>query len=65
MSDYTDKNFTSSDWGLIQDCIVDAIDYTKSVRKNYADNETYEQEIQRLEEMLGRVATKYKQTRVS
>jgi len=53
MSDYTDKNFTSSDWGLIQDCIVDAISLSKS-----------EEETKRLEEMLGRVATKYKQTRV-
>ena len=29
MSQYTDQNFTSSDWGLIQDCIVDQISHLK------------------------------------
>ena len=60
MSEYTDKNFTSSDWGLIQDCIVDQISHLKEWQK-YG----YEEEVKRLEKMLGRVATKYKQTRVS
>lgn len=60
MSDYTDKNFTSSDWGLIQDCIVDRISHLKD-RQSWG----YEEEVKHLEEMLGRVATKYKQTRVS
>jgi len=60
MSEYTDKNFTSSDWGLIQDAIVDQIFHLKEWQK-YG----YEEQVERLEEMLGRVATKYKQTRVS
>lgn len=60
MSEYTDKNFTSSDWGLIQDAIVDQISYLKH-RQQWG----YEEQVERLEEMLGRVSTKYKQTRVS
>jgi hypothetical protein len=54
MSEYTDKNFTSSDWGLIQDCIVDAISLCNS-----------EEETKRLNKMLERVGRKYAQTRVS
>lgn len=60
MSQYTDQNFTSSDWGLIQDAIVDQISYLKH-RQQWG----YEEQVERLEEMLGRVAIKYKQTRVS
>jgi hypothetical protein len=58
MSEYTDKNFTSSDWGLIQDCIVDQISHLKEWQK-YG----YEQEVERLEKMLERVGRKYAQTR--
>lgn len=63
MSEYTDNNFTSSDWGLIQDAIVDQISYIKN---RQTSNCVYPiGTIERLEEMLGRVSTKYKQTRVS
>lgn len=54
MSDYTDKNFTSGDWALIQDCIVDAISLSNSL-----------EETKRLEQMLERVGRKYAQTRVN
>jgi hypothetical protein len=60
MSEYTDKNFTSSDWGLIQDCIVDQISHLKEWQK-YG----YEEEVERLEKMLERVGRKYAQTRVN
>jgi len=60
MSEYTDQNFTSSDWGLIQDCIVDQISHLKEWQK-YG----YEEEVERLEKMLERVGRKYAQTRVN
>ena len=60
MSQYTDQNFTSSDWGLIQDCIVDQISHLKEWQK-YG----YEEEVERLEKMLERVGRKYAQTRVN
>ena len=60
MSEYTDQNFTSSDWGLIQDCIVDQISHLREWQK-YG----YEEEVERLEKMLERVGRKYAQTRVN
>jgi len=60
MSEYTDQNFTSSDWGLIQDTIVDKISDLKD-RQSWG----YEEQVERLEEMLERVGRKYAQTRVN
>jgi len=60
MSEYTDQNFTSSDWGLIQDAIVDRLsDINKNPTCYPAD------EIERLNKMLERVGRKYAQTRVN
>lgn len=60
MSDYTDNNFTSSDWGLIQDCIVEEIS-----RLKHTQSWGYEEQVERLEQMLERVGRKYAQTRVN
>jgi len=56
MSDH----FTSSDWGLIQDCIVEEISRLKD-----AQSWGYEEQVERLEKMLERVGRKYAQTRVN
>ena len=56
MSDH----FTSSDWGLIQDCIVEEISRLKD-----AQSWGYEEQVERLEQMLERVGRKYAQTRVN
>ena len=56
MSDH----FTSSDWGLIQDCIVEEISRLKD-----AQSWGYEEQVERLEHMLERVGRKYAQTRVN
>lgn len=60
MSDYTDKNFTSSDWGLIQDVIVDRLSDINNNPTQYPADE-----IERLNKMLERVGRKYAQTRVN
>lgn len=60
MSEYTDQNFTSSDWGLIQDCIVEEISRLKQWQQW-----GYEEQVERLEKMLERVGRKYAQTRVN
>lgn len=60
MSDYTDKNFTSSDWGLIQDVIVDRLSDINNNPTSYPADE-----IERLNKMLERVGRKYAQTRVN
>jgi len=60
MSNHTDNNFTSSDWGLIQDCIVEEISRLKD-----AQSWGYEEQVERLEQMLERVGRKYAQTRVN
>lgn len=62
MSDYTDQNFTSSDWGLIQDCIVDQISHLTIHGLNVP---FHKEEVERLEKMLERVGRKYAQTRVN
>jgi hypothetical protein len=63
MSEYTDKNFSSSDWGLIQDCIVEEI----SRLKHWPTSKRTipEEDVERLENMLERVGRKYAQTRVN
>ena len=60
MSEYTDQNFTSSDWGLIQDVIVDRLSDINNNPTQYPADE-----IERLEKMLERVGRKYAQTRVN
>jgi len=60
MSEYTDQNFTSSDWGLIQDVIVDRLSDINNNPTQYPADE-----IERLNKMLERVGRKYAQTRVN
>jgi len=60
MSEYTDQNFTSSDWGLIQDVIVDRLSEINNNPTQYPADE-----IERLNKMLERVGRKYAQTRVN
>jgi len=51
MSDYTDKNFTISDWELIQDCIVNQISYLNS-RQSCGPQYGRLHQVERLEALL-------------